>query len=89
MYLRQTVLAQQGKNLQRTQCSPSLNKVKVTPTTFWLKCIPKCTKFCSTRKLEIAYENFDLLTKIVSRIGKYGGKYGSVSGNICVVCFNL
>ena len=30
--------------------------IKVTPTTFWLKYkkLPKCTKFCSTRKLEVA-----------------------------------
>ena len=40
-------------------------KVKVTPTTFWLKCInlPKCTKSCSTRKLEVADKRFYLLTK--------------------------
>ena len=40
-------------------------QIKVTPTTFWLKCknLPKCTKFCYTRKLEVAAKNFDLLTK--------------------------
>ena len=29
--------------------------LKVTPTTFWLKCInlSKCTKFCSIDKLEV------------------------------------
>ena len=38
---------------------------KVTPTTFWLKYtnLPKCTKFCSTRKLEVADKKFDLSTK--------------------------
>ena len=37
-------------------------RVKVTPTTFWLKCInlPKCTKFCSTSKLEFTDKNFGL-----------------------------
>ena len=40
-------------------------QVKVTPTTFWLKCInlPKCTKFCSALKLEVSENNFGLLTK--------------------------
>ena len=35
---------------------------KVTPTTFWLKSknLPKCTKFCSTRKLEVAAKNLGL-----------------------------
>ena len=37
------------------------------------KNLPKCTKFCSTRKLEVAAKTFDLLTKIVSCIGKYTG----------------
>ena len=38
---------------------------KVTPTSFWLKCInlPKCTKFCSARKLEVADKKFRFLTK--------------------------
>ena len=52
--------------------------VKVTTTTFWLKCknLLKCTKFCSIRKLEVAAKNFGLLTKIVSCIAKYGGLRG-------------
>ena len=52
-----------------------LDTIKVTSTTFWLerKNLPKCTKFCSARKLKVAAKNFGLLTKIVSCIGKYGG----------------
>ena len=44
---------------------PMSNRVKVTPATFWLKCknLPKCTKFCSTHKLEVPAKNFGLLTK--------------------------
>ena len=51
------------------------NHLKVTPTIFWLKCknLPKYTKFCSAHKLEVAATNFDLLQKIVSCNGKYGG----------------
>ena len=43
----------------------SENKLKVIPTTFWLKrkSLLKCTKFCSTRKLEVAAKNVCLLTK--------------------------
>ena len=39
-----------------------IQSVMVTPTTFWLKRknLPKGTKFCSTRKLEIAAKNFGL-----------------------------
>ena len=50
-------------------------KFKVTPTTFGVKCknVPKCTKFCSTCKLEVAAKNFGLLIKIVVCTGKYGG----------------
>ena len=46
----------------------------VTPTTFWLKCInlTKCTKYCSTRNLEVADKRFGLLTKNYL-MGKYGG----------------
>ena len=41
----------------------------VTPATFCLKCknLLKCTKFCSTCKLEVAAKKF------ISCIGKYGG----------------
>ena len=51
----------------------SRNYLQVTPTTFWLKYknLLKCTKFSSTRKLEVAAKNVGLLTKIVSCIGKY------------------
>ena len=40
-------------------------QLKVTSTTFWLKCknLPKCTKFCSTRKLDVAAKNVGLSTK--------------------------
>ena len=40
----------------------ALTKLKVTQTTFLLKCknLPKCIKFCSTRKLEVAAKNFGL-----------------------------
>ena len=65
---------------------------KVTPTTFWLKCVnlPKCTKSCFTCKLEVADKNFDLLTKkIISCIGKYGGLKDNISGNIWGVYSNL
>ena len=49
-------------------CPPSLNRVKVTPTTFWIKCknLPKCTKFFSTRKLEVAAKNFGFFDKKLS-----------------------
>ena len=49
--------------------------LKVTPTTSWLKCknLPKCTKFCSTCKLEVTAENFGRFTKVASCIGKYAG----------------
>ena len=49
-------------SISTTHLRPAL---EVTPTTFWLKCknLPKCTKFCSTRKLEVAAKNFGLLTK--------------------------
>ena len=42
----------------------NLHLFKVTPATFWLKCVnlPKFTKFCSTRKLKVAEKNFGLLT---------------------------
>ena len=42
--------------------------IEVTPIIFWLKCknLPKCTKFFSTRKVEVAAKNFGLLTKNMS-----------------------
>ena len=45
--------------------STSMIYIKVTSTSFWLKCknLPKCTKFCSTRKLVVAAKNLGLLTK--------------------------
>ena len=65
--------------------------LKVTPTTFWLKCknLPKCTKFCSTRKLEVAAKNFSLLTKNRLMHWQIQGLKGSISGNFFVVCLNL
>ena len=59
---------------RRTTEKVGSDRVKITPTTFWLKCknLPKCTKFASARKLEVAAKNFGLLTKTVSCIGKYG-----------------
>ena len=65
--------------------------LKVTPTTFWIKCktLPKCTKFCSTRKLEVAAKNFGLLTKNCLMHWQIQGPKGSISGSFCVVCFNL
>ena len=41
------------------------SSVKVTPVSFWLKCInlSKCTKFCSADKLEFADKYFCPLTK--------------------------
>ena len=47
---------------------PGLFRVKVTPTPFWLKCInlSKCTKFCSTDKLDVADKYFCLFTKKLS-----------------------
>ena len=68
-----------------------MDVIKVTPTTFWLKCenLPKCTKFCSTGKLEVAAKNFDLLTKKLCHALENMGLKGSMSGNFCVVCLNL
>ena len=65
--------------------------IKVTPTTFWLKCknLPKCTKFCSTRKLEVAAKNFGLLTKNRLMHWQIRGLNGSISGNFYVACLNL
>ena len=64
---------------------------KVTPTTFRLKCknLPKCTEFCSTRKLEVAAKNFGLFTKNRLMHWQIRGLKGSISGNFCVVCLNL
>ena len=66
---------------------PVMNTVKVNPNTFGLKCknLPKCTKFCSTCKLEIAVKNFGLLTKICLVHWQIRGLKGSISGNYCVV----
>ena len=68
-----------------------LKQIKVAPTTFWLKCknLPKCTKFCSTRKLEVAVQNFGLLTKNRLMHWQTQGLNGSISGKFCVVCLNL
>ena len=65
--------------------------LKVTPTTFRLKLknLPKCTKFCSARKLEVAAKSFDFLTKNRLMHWQIRGLKGSISGNFCVVCFNL
>ena len=64
---------------------------EVTPTIFWLKCknLPKCTKFCSTHKWEVAAKNFGLLTKNCLMHWQIRGPKGSISGNFCVVCLNL
>ena len=64
---------------------------KVIPTTFWLKCInlPKYTKFYSTSKLEVADKNFGLWQKNCLMYWQIRGLKGSISGNICVVCWNL
>ena len=64
---------------------------KLTPTTFWPKCInlSKCTKFCSTRKLGVADKSFGLLTKNCLMHWQIRGLKGSISGNICVVFLNL
>ena len=53
----------------------TLKGIKVTRTTFWLKCkkSPNCIKFCSTHKLEVAGKCLVALTKNHSWIGKYGG----------------
>ena len=50
---------------------------KVTPTSFWLKCknLPKCTIFCSARKLEVAFDK--------------KSSHALHCGNFCVVCLNL
>ena len=65
--------------------------LKVIPTTFWLKCqdLPKCTKFCSTCKLEVAAKNFCLLTKNCLMHWQILGLKGSISGSFCVVYLNL
>ena len=62
-------------------------EIKVTPTTFWLKCInlPKCTKFCSTRKLEIADKKFSRLTKNYLMNWQIQGLKDSIADNIWAV----
>ena len=64
---------------------------KVTPTTFWLKCInlSKCTKFCSTHKLEVAGKCFDVLIKNYLMEWQIRGLKDGISGNILVVYSNL
>ena len=63
---------------------PSWRNFKVTQTTVWLKCInlPKCTKFCSTCKLEVADKIFDLLTKNYLMHWQIPGLKDSISGCI-------
>ena len=65
--------------------------IKVTPTTFWPKCInlPKCAKFCSTCKLKVADKNFRLLTKTYLMHWQLRGLKASISGNIWVLYSNL
>ena len=72
-------------NLQQSIC------FRVTSTTFWLKCknLPKYTKFCSTRKLEVAAKNFGLLTKNRLMHWQIQGLKGSMTGNFCAVCLNF
>ena len=79
-------------SLKTCHDTPNLSELsppphKVTPTTFWLKCknLPKCTKFCSTRKLEVAAKSFGLLTK--NRLMHW--QMRGLKGNFCVVCLNL
>ena len=64
---------------------------KVTRTTFWLKCknLPKCTKFCSTHKLEVAGKCFAVLTKNYLMDLQIRGLKDGISGNILVVYSNL
>ena len=66
--------------------------IKVTPNTFWLKCInlPKCTKLCQTRKLKVADKNFSFLINNCNLMhwqirGGGGWLKDSISGNIWVV----
>ena len=68
-----------------------MNNLKVTPTTFWLKCKnrSKCNKFCSTSNLEVVAKNFGLLTKNCLLHWQIRGPKGSISGNFCVVCSML
>ena len=65
--------------------------IKVTPTTFWLKCINQstCTKFCSTDKLEVADKYFCLSTKNYLMDWQIQGPKDSISGNIWAVYSNL
>ena len=62
----------------------SLLKVKVPPTTFWLKWInlPKYTRFCSIRKLEVSDKKFGLLTKSYLMNWQIRWVKDSISGNI-------
>ena len=64
--------------------------IKVTPTTFGLKCInlPKCTKLCSTGYSEVADKSFGLLTKNYPMHWQIRGLKDRKSGNIWVVHSN-
>ena len=86
----QVVISQNELKLLGSACG-KMDCLKVTPTTFWLKYknLPKCTKLCSTRKLEAAAKNFDLLTKNYLMHWQKQGPKGSTSGTFCVVCLNL
>ena len=77
---------------RKSNCGASLYIYKVTPTTFWLKCtnLPKCTKFCSTRKLEFAAKSFGLLTKKLSHALAYTGeKRQHIKHFLCYVLESL
>ena len=56
-------------------------QIKLTRTTFWLKCInlSKCTKFCFKEKLEVADKYFGLFTKYYLMGWRGGGGGGGRS----------
>ena len=60
------------------------NIFKVTPTTFWLKCInlSKCTKLSFRDKLEVADKYFGLLTRIYLIDWQIRRLKDDISGNI-------
>ena len=64
---------------------------KVTPTTFWLRCInlSKCTKFCSIDNLEVADKYFGLFTKNNFMGWQIQGLEDGIPGNIWVLYWNL
>ena len=81
-----------AQKVREAKCVNLLNfPVKVTPITFWLKFInlPKCSKFCSTCKLEVADKKFGLLTKKYLMNWQIRGLKDSISGNIWVVYSSL